>query len=74
MSGADRAYGLLKSVMLMSERFDAIDRKLGGLSGDLALLGRSHADLAQRVATIEGYVRGRADQAALQPRLTEGRE
>ena len=72
MSGADRAYGLLKSVMLMGERFYAIDRRLEGLAGDLAALGRSHADLAQRMAAMEGYVRGRADQAALQPRLPDG--
>lgn len=64
MSGFDRIYSGLKAVMLMNERFDRVDGQLSDLSDDLGLLAGSHAELAQRVAIIEGYLRGRADQAA----------
>lgn len=66
MSSTDKIYGLLKSVMLMGERFDAIDDKMKDLSSGLSALSGSHAELAQRVAAIEGYLRGRADQASAQ--------
>jgi hypothetical protein len=66
MSGFDRVYGALKAVMLMNDRFDRIDGQLSALSDDLGLLSGSHVELAQRVATLEGYLRGRADQAAVQ--------
>ncbi len=69
MSAFDRVYGGIKAVMLMEERFDRIDTQLRGLGDDVGLLANSHAELAQRVARIEGYVRGRADQAASQSRL-----
>jgi hypothetical protein len=71
MSTLDRIYKGLKAVMLMDERFDRIDAQLRGLGEDFGGLAASHADLAQRVASIEGYIRGRADQAAIQPRLTK---
>jgi hypothetical protein len=66
MSGLDRAYSGIKAVMMMNERFDRIDGQLRALSDDLGLLSGSHVELAQRVATLEGYLRGRADQAAVQ--------
>lgn len=66
MSGFDRLYSGIKAVMLMNERFDRIDGELSALSDDLGLLSASHVELAQRVASIEGYLRGRADQAAVQ--------
>jgi hypothetical protein len=69
MSAFDRIYSGLKAVMLMDERFDRIDSELRGLSQDFSGLAASHADLAQRVAAIEGYIRGRSDQAATQARL-----
>lgn len=55
----------------MGERFDAIDRTIEGLSGDLSDLGKSHAELAQRVARIEGVMEGyaRASTASRTPRL-----
>lgn len=52
--------------MLMQERFDAIDKKLLRQEDDITALSRSHAELAQRVAAIEGYIRGRSDQAMTQ--------
>ena len=57
--------------MLMHERFDGLDRRINRLDGDLTDLSRSHAELAQRVAKIEGYIRGRSDQAAAQGRLEQ---
>ena len=66
MSSAEKAYGALKGLILMNERFDALDGKIKGLSDDLASLARSHSDLGQRVAQMEGYLRGRSDQAATQ--------
>lgn len=57
MSTGEKAYGLLKSIMLMTERFDALDAKIGTVAADQAALGKSHSDLALRVAEIEGYLR-----------------
>lgn len=71
MSAFDRVYKGLKAVMLMDERFDRIDTQLRGLGDDFGALAKSHAELAQRVAVIEGYIRGRADQAAIQPRISK---
>ena len=71
MSSTEKIFGVVKSVMLMHERFDGLDRKINRLDGDLTDLSRSHAELAQRVAKIEGYIRGRSDQAAAQGRLEQ---
>ena len=71
MSAFDRLYNGLKAVMLMNERFDRIDTQLRGLGEDFGRLAESHAELAQRVAVIEGYLRGRSDQAAAQARLSK---
>jgi hypothetical protein len=71
VSALDRVYKGLKAVMLMDERFDRIDTHLRGLGQDFGSLAASHAELAQRVASLEGYIRGRSDQAAMQPRLPE---
>ena len=69
MSRTEKAFGVIKSVMLMHERFDGLDQKVKRLDGDLTDLSRSHVELAQRVAVLEGYLRGRADQAAMQPHV-----
>jgi hypothetical protein len=69
VSGTEKVFGAVKAIMLMQERFDAIDQKMARQQDDLTDLSRSHADLAQRVAAIEGYIRGRSDQAATQARL-----
>lgn len=66
MSSTEKIFGVVKSVMLMHERFDGLDQRVNRLDGDLTDLSRSHAALAQRVADIEGYIRGRSDQAAAQ--------
>lgn len=68
MSRPEKLFGVIKSVMLMHERFDAIDKRIQRLDTDLSDISRSHAELAQKVAEMQGYVRGRADQAAAQKR------
>ena len=69
MSSAEKAFGVIKSMMLMNERFDALDERAKENAREIVDLAKSHSELAQRVAVIEGYIRGRADQAAMQPRL-----
>jgi hypothetical protein len=58
MSSAEKAYGLIKSVMLMNERFDGLDDRIKTVSSDLAALARNHADLSERVSRIEGFIDG----------------
>lgn len=57
MSAGEKAFGLLKSIMLVTERFDAINEKVKTVASDQSALSRSHADLALRVADIDGYLR-----------------
>ncbi len=71
MSTFDRAYGALKAVMLTNERFDRIASELKALSNDLGKLASSHADLGQRVADIEGYLRAATGAPFGKPRLGE---
>lgn len=58
MSTADRVYSGLKAIMLMNERFDRVDERIKELGTDLVSLSGSHAELAQRVARIEGVMEG----------------
>ncbi len=69
MSAAEKAYGIIKSVMTFQERFDSLEVNLAELGERVAKLADSHAALRDRVSTIEGYLRGRADQAAYQSTL-----
>ena len=64
MSSTEKAFGILKSVILMHERFDGLDDRIKRLDGDLTNLSRSHSDLAQRVARIEGVMEGYARASA----------
>jgi hypothetical protein len=57
VSTFDQIYAGLKAVMLMEERFERIDTEMKGLGGDFARLAASHAELAQRVAGIEGFLK-----------------
>jgi hypothetical protein len=57
VSSTEKVFGVIKSVMLMHERFDGLDERIKRLDGDLSDLARSHATLAQRVAEMEGYLR-----------------
>ena len=69
MSATERAVGVVKSVLLFRETLDRLQAQLGDLRSDLKALSVDHAGLVARVATIEGYIRGRTDQAAMQTRL-----
>ncbi len=71
MSAAEKAFGIIKAVVTFQERFDSLEVNLAGLGGRLARLAESHAALRDRVSTIEGYLRGRADQAAAPAQLPE---
>ena len=64
MSSAEKAYGLIKSVMLMNERFDGLEERIRTVSTDVGALAASHAELAQRVARIEGVMEGYARASA----------
>lgn len=64
MSTTERMFGIVKSVMLMQERFDGLDQRISRLDGDLTELSRDHADLCQRVARIEGVMDGFARGSA----------
>lgn len=68
MSAGEKAFGLFKTFMLMTERFDAMDLKLKTVSADQAALSQSHSDLAQRVAKLEGFLEGAA-AASRTPRI-----
>jgi hypothetical protein len=57
VSNTEKIFGVVKSVMLMHERFDGLDERVKRLDGDLTDLARSHSTLAQRVAEMEGYLR-----------------
>ena len=71
MSSTEKVFGVVKSVMLMHERFDGLDERIKRLDDDLTSLSRSHSDLAQRVARIEGVMEGyaRASSSPSRPRL-----
>jgi len=69
VSSIEKGFGVLKNIMLMRERFELLDKRIETVSDDLDALGSSHAKLAERVASIEGYIRGRSDQMNAQGRL-----
>lgn len=73
MSSFEKGYGALKSLMLMGERFDGLERRIAVVSDDLSALARSQVRLSERVAEIEGYLRAATGAPYSQnPRL--GRE
>lgn len=69
MSSVEKALGVIKAAMLMNERFDGIEEDMKNLAEDVTALGRSHSELAQRVARLEGLIEGAAMASGLQPRL-----
>ena len=71
MSASEKAFGLIKTVFTIQERFDSLQDSLSELAERLAKLADSHAALRDRVSVIEGYIRGRSDQAAVQGRLEQ---
>ena len=69
MSACGRVFVVIKSAMLMNERFDSIKSDLQKLSGTIAHLSNSHADLAERVARLEGFLEGAVAATGREPRL-----
>jgi hypothetical protein len=57
MSTAEKAFGFVKRLMLYDETINAVRKDLADLTDDVAKLSESHAQLGQRVADIEGYLR-----------------
>ena len=57
MSGTEKAFGALKSLLTYQERMDGLESKIGALSGKLERLADSHVALRERVSDIEGYLR-----------------
>lgn len=73
MSTGEKAFNLLKSMMLMTERFDMLDARIKVVSSDQAALAQSHAELAQRVARLEGFIEGAVAATGREPRLPEAK-
>ena len=71
MSAAEKAVGVVKSVLLFREMLDGIKGELLDLRSDLTALSRDHADLAERVAHIEGVLRGVAMASGGRPQLPD---
>ena len=57
MSATEKAFGLVKRLMLYDETIDAVRSDLSELTQDMSKLADSHARLTERVADIEGYLR-----------------
>ncbi len=62
MSNFERGWGALKSLMLMNDRFDMIDRRIETISDDLKALGEAHVVHAERIAQIEGFLKAATGQ------------
>lgn len=68
MSTFEKAYSVLKSAMLMDQRYDNLNAKTDRIASDLSALAGSHADLAERVARVEGFLQG-ANASRANPRI-----
>jgi hypothetical protein len=62
VSNFERGWGALKSLMLMNDRFDAIDKRIEAIGDDLKALGEGHAAHAERIAQIEGFLKAATGQ------------
>ena len=69
MSAGEKAFGLIKSFLLITERFDALEARIKRVADDQTDLGRSHVELAQRVARLEGFLEGAVAATGREPRL-----
>jgi hypothetical protein len=65
----DKVLGTVRSTMLMNEQLNGVRAELKDLAGDVATLSRSHAQLAQRVARLEGFIEGAVAATGREPRL-----
>ena len=73
MSASEKAFGLIKTVFTIQERFDSLQDSLSELVQRVSKLADSHAALRDRVSRIEGIIEGvgmaGAASRARQPRL-----
>ena len=73
MSASEKAFGLIKTVFTIQERFDSLQDSLSELAQRVSKLADSHAALRDRVSRIEGIIEGvgmaGATARARQPRL-----
>lgn len=71
MSATEKAIGVVKTVLLFTERLEAIHKQMDQLRGDLAALSRDLIDVDRRVTRIEGVMEGfqRASATTRRPRL-----
>lgn len=58
MSLASDAFAAVKNVLLFREEMRRTREELVELTRDVGALARDHGQLAERVATLEGFVRG----------------
>ncbi len=70
MSGAEKAFSIVKAILSYQERMDGLEEKLSGLNERLTRLADSHASLRDRVSRIEGIIEGAAmTRGKSQPRI-----
>jgi hypothetical protein len=71
VSATEKAIGVVKTVLLFTERLEAIQKQMDQLRGDLAALSRDVIDVDRRVTRIEGVMEGfqRASATTRRPRL-----
>lgn len=60
MSATDKGFGLLRAIFSYEERLKGIDKEIALLAASVSQLARSHADLSDRVARMEGFLEGAA--------------
>lgn len=61
MSVGEKAFSLVKTAFTFQERMDRMGDGVEAVAGDLAKLSEAHANLRDRVSTIEGYLQGRSE-------------
>jgi hypothetical protein len=74
VSATEKAFGVLKSVLVYQERMDGLEKKLATLGDRMERLADSHVALRERVGQIEGYLKGATGtpfSGSAQPRITE---
>lgn len=70
MTAFGDALGAVKQVILLSERMEAMDKRISALASDVDGLATSTGNLRDRVSRLEGFLEGvGAGRSAAGPRL-----
>jgi hypothetical protein len=70
VSGSEKTFSFIRTILTYQERLEGLDTKLKGLSDDLARLATSHGNLRDRVSRLEGVIEGVGmANSASQPKL-----